>query len=354
MTKAVIKDWFVTTTYAAYCLLTGRARFLEVKREYHREREALERATLLRAEAEPSLLMEGRCPTCGEREASWNFRNRVGFCFSRCAKDGSVFMDPVPSEDLLAELYNDPAENLVFMTQARERSSTYTPPDSQELTALLRMAGGSILGGRLLDVGCATGDFLLASRGVFEVEGVEISAASAAVARQRGIPVTIGTLADVPDDERFDVISLLQVVEHLREPLPVLRQAWTRLRPGGLLFLSTPAIDSFSFEYLGSDHIHVSSFGHVSLFSKVSLRELTTRAGFEVVSQEEFGGVDLSLHDLVGRLAGRERFRHRMALYSPRLYYSCELARRLSFGALDWVLSRKRAQSYQRVLARKP
>lgn len=103
-TTTVIKKWSVSTAYAIYCLLAGRAPFLAVKRKYHQERARLERATLLRAEAQPDLLVENRCPVCGGREPSWRFTNPVGFSFSRCASDGTVFMDPVPSDELLAEL----------------------------------------------------------------------------------------------------------------------------------------------------------------------------------------------------------------------------------------------------------
>lgn len=227
-------------------------------------------------------------------------------------------------------------------------------PVSEDLIALLRLAGEGVSGGRLLDVGCATGTFLLAASRAFEVEGVEISAATAAIAKRRGLNVTVGVLGDTPSERPFDVMTMLQVVEHLQDPKRVLKQAWERLRPGGLIYLNTPAIDSYSFDYLGASHVHVSSFGHVSLFSKRSLRALAESVGFEIVGHEECGGIDVSLHDVVSRTVAPRSFRHRMALYSPRLYYACELERCLSFGGIDWILARRGAQSYQRLLARRP
>jgi SAM-dependent methyltransferase len=263
-------------------------------------------------------------------------------------------MDPVPTSATLHRLYNDPAETFNYLEVGAAQRTRPTRMTLDDLDALLRLRGARIRGGRLLDVGCSTGAFLVAASDHFEVEGLEISEDTAEVARSLGFGVTTGTIEDLPSESKFDVITMLQVIEHIVRPVELLRQARDLLVPGGHLFMNTPAIDSASFALLGARHIHVSSFGHVSLFSRDSLIAACQRAGFEVVNYERCGGLDLRLHDLVGYLLRPARFRHRMALYRPRFYNLAELFDTLSFGLLPRLIARGNNPSYQRILLRKP
>jgi 2-polyprenyl-3-methyl-5-hydroxy-6-metoxy-1,4-benzoquinol methylase len=187
----------------------------------------------------------------------------------------------------------------------------------------------------------------------FDVEGVELSDGLAKVARQNGFQVTIGTLADVQGNERFDVVTMLQLIEHIVEPTEIMREVRRLLRPGGILYLNTPNIDSASFRLFRERHMHVSSFGHVSLYTRESLGRLARRSGFEVVAHEYSGGMDVSLHDLFTYRFSYERFRHRMALYSQRLYLASHLTDRLTLGVLTRILTPRGNESYQWAVLRK-
>jgi SAM-dependent methyltransferase len=97
--------------------------------------------------------------------------------------------------------------------------------------------------GRLLDVGCGYGFFLkeMAQRG-WQAEGIEISTTGLRYARDSlGLEVSDQPLprADWPDG-CYDVITLFYVIEHLPDPMAVLKEAHRLLRPGGLLFLRWP------------------------------------------------------------------------------------------------------------------
>jgi 2-polyprenyl-3-methyl-5-hydroxy-6-metoxy-1,4-benzoquinol methylase len=332
-----------------YYGVTGRgAGFLAHKQEYHQRRAAAEREVLAR----PSAFRENSCPSCGGR-AGERFTNPIGFSFACCPVDGTVYMDPVPTDETLRELYNSPAMTFLWTKDREPDDVPPRPKDGPELDALLRMLPAETSRRRLLDVGCATGGFLATAQVRFEVAGVEINGKTAEVARRHGYAVTTGTISDLPAGERFDVISLLQVVEHLVDPASVLRGAVAHLKPGGHIYLSTPNIASASFEVLRERHVHVASFGHVSLFGQPGLAALARRSGLELVGYETWGGRDFALHDALTWRLARRRFAHRMALYSGRLYHLSELADSLSLGLLGNVLGPSGDQSYQRALLRR-
>jgi 2-polyprenyl-3-methyl-5-hydroxy-6-metoxy-1,4-benzoquinol methylase len=93
--------------------------------------------------------------------------------------------------------------------------------------------------GRLLDVGCGSGEFLLQARERgWSVAGVEVSTRGVAVAQRRGLSVH-PDVAALPGDH-FDAVTLWNVVDFFSHPVEQLRQIHRVLAPGGLVFVRTP------------------------------------------------------------------------------------------------------------------
>lgn len=144
---------------------------------------------------------------------------------------------------------------------------------------------------RLLDVGCSSGAHLrAAAKAGFEVEGVEPSPEAAESARRAGFKVFTGLLEEARyRDGAFDAVTLIELVEHLREPRALLAECRRILRPGGVLMVTTPNAASLTAKVLGADW-EVFSLrgmgGHVSFFNPASLRLLAARTGFEVTRIE--------------------------------------------------------------------
>lgn len=140
---------------------------------------------------------------------------------------------------------------------------------------------------RLLDIGCSSGALLLTARSLgFAAEGVEPSAMAAETARKAGLKVFTGFLqaARFPD-AAFDAAILMEVVEHLREPQPLLAECRRILRPGGILLVTTPNAASWTAGIMGArwDGFSLMAMGgHVSFFSPASLGILAQRTGFEL------------------------------------------------------------------------
>ena len=139
--------------------------------------------------------------------------------------------------------------------------------------------------GRLLDVGCATGDFLLAAqmRG-WETYGVEVAPISAEQAiKLTGSPVHIGTLDTSPyPDGMFDVVTLWDVLEHVQSPRSYVANAARLLSPGGMFALTTPNIRSIAYRLLGPDWWVIGPNGHIYYFAPRTLARLLKSEGFAI------------------------------------------------------------------------
>lgn len=124
--------------------------------------------------------------------------------------------------------YNDPATRAAFAQRYDRMVDT-----AQHLVGPIRS---------VLDVGCGTGNFLgyAAGRGL-DAYGVDLDADAVAQARARGLnAVTQDELDTAPLPERFDALTMWDVIEHIIDPLAGLKALLPRVRPGGTLLFETP------------------------------------------------------------------------------------------------------------------
>ena len=135
--------------------------------------------------------------------------------------------------------------------------------------------------GRLLDVGCALGDFLIEAKAAgWDVEGVEISPFAAQQARQRDLRVTVGRLEALDlAPSSFDVVTLYDTIEHVTDPVAMLAAARRLLVPGGLLHLVTPNVGGLQARLLGRLWYHYKPGEHLFYFAPPTLRLSIERAG---------------------------------------------------------------------------
>lgn len=142
--------------------------------------------------------------------------------------------------------------------------------------------------GHLLDIGCGTGGFLAAIGQGYEKRGIELSPASAEIARAfSGADIFCGPLEQYqPDIESFDVITAFGVIEHVYDPTVLVSWARDHLRHSGLLVISTgdrtcdDALDAGD----GWPYYWVEE--HVSFFSGASLAHVIRDAGFHICRRE--------------------------------------------------------------------
>jgi 2-polyprenyl-3-methyl-5-hydroxy-6-metoxy-1,4-benzoquinol methylase len=144
---------------------------------------------------------------------------------------------------------------------------------------------------RLLDIGCSSGAFLTTAMALgFCAEGVEPATQAAQSAIQSRLKVHIGTLqeADFPA-AHFDAITLFEVIEHIKEPLSLLKECRRIIRPNGVLMIGTGNNASWTAGIMKSrwQYFQIGHHGgHVSFFNPRSIRLLAGRGGFALQGVE--------------------------------------------------------------------
>lgn len=157
--------------------------------------------------------------------------------------------------------------------------------------------------GRLLDVGCWNGGFLerVQRAGRYtELVGVDVVDAGVAVARRKGFDARVVDLNGEPlpfDAGEFDGVSLLAVLEHVFDPVAMVREIHRVLRPGGELLIDVPNAASLTNRLrILFGRIPITSTdpgwdgGHLHYFTKHALDGLLRREGFEVLERRTTGG----------------------------------------------------------------
>ena len=141
--------------------------------------------------------------------------------------------------------------------------------------------------GNLLDVGCGKGDLLVRLlRQGWTVEGLEVDAEAMSNARtNHGLNIHPGALEDQRfPDNMFDAITMNHVIEHVHDPIFLIRECLRIVKPGGSLIMATPNIRCFGHKKFGRNWSHLQSPSHLHLFTKKSLKECAARAGFRSIN----------------------------------------------------------------------
>lgn len=142
---------------------------------------------------------------------------------------------------------------------------------------------------KLLDVGCGTGFFLdhLRDKNI-NYKGLELADFLVEICRDKKLNVVKGDLKDEPKAS-YNIITLYDVLEHLRNPIEMFKTLNDKLMPGGYVLAYTPNIHSLSFVLQKERQNNVYAFMHLCFFDKKSLDYLARKTGFEVYSVDFYG-----------------------------------------------------------------
>jgi len=226
---------------------------------------------------------EALCPLC-ESAAARYLVTRRGFDVVRCRSCGLVFVWPLPTAEALEAFYS--AGGYHAEVDEAERRRTF----ADRLARIEELAPRR---GRLLDVGCAAGLFLDVARAEgWDVAGVDLNRNSVDAARERGLDVRRGDLADQEFPQgAFDAITLFDLIEHTGDPRTLLARCRALLRPGGLLVITTPDVGGLAprvtwalFGLTLGAWDHPTPPGHLVQFSRATLSRLLGECGYEVAA----------------------------------------------------------------------
>lgn len=195
----------------------------------------------------------------------------------KCLKTGLIFSRHILDDDSLNELYK--GSEIKFNEMLEYIKNDYWAPIAEYSKKWSRK--------KVLDIGCSTGFFLEAAKdnGYEEVYGVEPGVEPKAIAR-----------ADIKDNihtgfygpglyppDHFDLITCFQTLDHLSDPLGMIRNMYTNTKPGGHVYMIMHNSKALQARVFG-EKSPIIDVEHIYLFNKENLPELCKKAGFKVVS----------------------------------------------------------------------
>jgi 2-polyprenyl-3-methyl-5-hydroxy-6-metoxy-1,4-benzoquinol methylase len=209
-------------------------------------------------------------------------------------------------------------------------------------------------GASVLEVGCGPGLMLAAfHRRGWRVLGIERDERSAETARRAlGLEIVAVPVEELPTDARFDLIIMFHVLEHIGDPVALLRECAKRLTPDGRLIVNVPNFLSWQSQFAGSKWLNLDTPRHLVHFTPLTLAETMKRAGLTVIEisfasleHDPYGWVESTLNRLTGRSNTLTRFLMGLDPFGPAVLLSFVLGAALFPAALllalmSWIAKR--------------
>jgi len=268
----------------------------------------------------PVVWEETACPLCGAAREEplikvLSHADQAVYRVVLCRACGMAYLNPRPNETTIGHFYADEYECYQPPARTHEgpwarlrrglerlalaRTYGYPPPLTRPHQQILAALATPLLGrarnsltavpfvgaGKMLDFGCGSGWYAQRMREQgWDVTGMDFSEhAAREVTRRYGIPVHVGSLphpAVAP--ESFDLITMGCVLEHVHQPHELIREAARALRPGGLLVIVVPNMDSWGFRFFKEDWWPLELPRHLLHFTPETLRRLVESHRLEV------------------------------------------------------------------------
>jgi 2-polyprenyl-3-methyl-5-hydroxy-6-metoxy-1,4-benzoquinol methylase len=234
------------------------------------------------------------CNCCGADDTVLAFTGRDllhgvpgEFTLVQCTRCRLLYMNPQLTPSELEAYYPDDYEAHVG-SQKQRLGWLHRLDYNYGIDKRYRAIMGYIETGRMLDVGCGTGAFLdgMRERG-WEVQGIEPGPRAAAYASEElDLDVQNTTLeAAQLEPASLDLVTMWNVLEHLSDPLQGLRRIRSSLRPGGLLIVAIPNLDSYDQALFGNYWAGYDLPRHLFTFPAPTMERMAQEAGFKVADR---------------------------------------------------------------------
>lgn len=257
------------------------------------------------------------------------------YYYYHCGDCGTIFIDPVPA-DQLAVIY--PANYYSFISKKKNavvRIKEWL--DKIFLKKILKQLPESRI--NVLDIGGGTGwipDLLQGTGRIESVQIVDIDAAAKEAAEQKGYSYFQGTIEAFPTAKKFELILLLNLIEHVADPRAVLEKAAALLAPGGLIVLKTPNTRSwdarlFRHSYWGGLHCP----RHWIIFSAKSFGILLQGTGLTIHTMKYTQGAPFWAFSIIAAMH-RKKMVH-VSAQRPLIYHWLFAPLSAFFALFDFI-----------------
>lgn len=228
------------------------------------------------------------CPVCDSNQESlkfaglkdWEYETCSSIDFYQCGDCGLLFQKPLPSIDLISSFYPKNYRNYLpigsgifsqlkkikFRDQAKKLSGVFGERSA-----------------KILEIGYGNGELLIAFQDLDykNLYGCDFSDTAAKRLTEKGIQVKIANVErEIPFDEKFDIIILNNVIEHFLDPVAVMKNCHSKLKPDGQLILFTPNTKAIEFKIFGKYWAGLHIPRHIHLFNQANLELMAHNSGF--------------------------------------------------------------------------
>ena len=222
------------------------------------------------------------------------------FTLVKCQQCSFVYTNPRPNDERLGDYYK--SETYISHTDTKKGliSKLYHFVRSYTIRGKITLISKFFSNGRILDYGCGTGAFLKACQeSGWKAVGIEPDPGARSIAMLSGVKVEprIDLLSRVDLQDKFDVISLWHVLEHVTDLSGTLKFFKENLDPKGKLIIAVPNYESFDAKNYGEFWAAYDVPRHLYHFSKVTMSDLMHRFGFELteIKPMKFDGFYVSM-----------------------------------------------------------
>ncbi len=220
---------------------------------------------------------------------------------------GLAILHPIPTPDVLPQAGEWWTNQRKFIQRRRWWKQLRNPiKDRLFGTAkerLVRQTHSVVRGGKLLDIGCGPGKILKIAQRWYECHGVEPSERAVGACKEMGFHVTHGMFEDVElPGAHYDVALMDAVLEHVFEPVEILKKVNRVLKPGGVLVVKVPKLWGPAHRMHGREWNGYRVGYHTFLYTGKTLGAIMNAAGFQVLKKPKR---DRPLDDLLA-LWGRK------------------------------------------------
>lgn len=224
------------------------------------------------------------CPNCKSKENKLRIKEK-DFLIVRCRSCGLTFLLNPPEESVIYEDYYQ----IEFKGDDYNKDSRF--PHLKEIfeinkqrTSLLKTLSREFIGFNILDVGCGSGLFLKSCKDVgFNCEGIDVSKTALEFASSEfGLNVSNKSFDNlINENKKYSLVTLWHVLEHFIAPVEELKKMRRLLKPGGILLVEVPNLNSIKFKlsgnkWKGGNH----PLYHRSFFTSKTLKDTFVRSGF--------------------------------------------------------------------------
>lgn len=226
--------------------------------------------------------METRpCPVCGSTNERFLF-HKEGGTYVKCNDCEMVFLNPVLKDEFLMEYYSSAHD-----FQSKTVSADPDFYSSIYLKGLELLKNSNINGSKILDFGCSAGFFLNLARdnGWSDTFGLELNRSEFEHAIKDGHKVYNQVIEEVNfEDNKFDVITLWDVFEHLKDGNHFLKIFKNILSDQGVVFLQVPNAMALAARLMHDKSNMYDGLEHVNMYSPETMKKIAKANGFEVLN----------------------------------------------------------------------